>query len=163
MRNAMTTRAPCGAKNGGHLLREASLRIEVTFHDRPKDPVNGLVARDRHVQDEEMPREKKLLRLSTKNGSPLQPLWDVVPSTARMDHGCKVTHVLLKKASCCFNVPILEPRQCAWQVLFFLNRTQQICCISYRQGDEVSRLIQTVEPFLLDDSTEQLIGDLQRK
>ena len=106
---------------------------------------------------------KGVFMIINKNGSPLQPLWDVVPSTTRMDHGCKVPHVLLTKASGCFNVPILEPRQCAWPVLFFLNRNQQICCVSYRQSDEVSRLVQTVEPFLLDDSTEQLIGDLQRK
>ena len=41
--------------HGCHLLRETSLRVEMTFHNRPKDPVNGLVTWNGHIQDEEMP------------------------------------------------------------------------------------------------------------
>ena len=42
-----------------HFLRETSVRVEMTFHNRPKDPVNGLVAWNGHIQDEEMPENIK--------------------------------------------------------------------------------------------------------
>ena len=71
---------------------------------------------------------------------PLQPLGNVVPSSTRVNHGSKVAHVLIMKQKL-FNV-ILAP---------------------YRQIDEVTRLVQTVEPLLFNDSAEELIGDLNDK
>ena len=56
-----------------------------------------------------------------------------------MNHGSKVAHVLIMKA------------------IYF-----NIVFAPYRQIDEVARLVQTVEPLLLNDSAEQLIGDLYK-
>ena len=70
---------------------------------------------------------------------PLQPLGNIVPSATRVNHGSEVAHVLIMKTYS-FNI-------------FFA---------SYRQIDKVARLVQTVEPLLFDDSTEQLIGDLNK-
>ena len=47
-------------RHGSHFLWETSLRVEMTFHNCPKDPVNGLVAWNGHIQDEEMP--EKIIR-----------------------------------------------------------------------------------------------------
>ena len=68
---------------------------------------------------------------------PLQSLGNIVPSTARVNHGSKVAHVLIMK------------------IKFF-----NVIFVSYRQIDEVARLVQTVEPLLFNDSAEELIGDL---
>ena len=54
-----------------------------------------------------------------------------------MNHGSKVAHVLIMK------------------IKFF-----NVIFVSYRQIDEVARLVQTVEPLLFNDSAEELIGDL---
>ena len=70
---------------------------------------------------------------------PLQPLGNIVPSATRVNHGSEVAHVLIMKTYS-FNI-------------FFA---------SYRQIDKVARLVQTVEPLLFNDSTEQLIGDLNK-
>ena len=71
---------------------------------------------------------------------PLQPLRNIVPSATRVNHGSKVAHVLIMKTNSL--ISSLTP---------------------YRQIDEVARLVQTVEPFLFNDSAEQLIGDLNTK
>ena len=42
-----------------HFLRKTSLRVEMTFHDCPKNPVNGLVAWNGHIQDEEVPENTR--------------------------------------------------------------------------------------------------------
>ena len=55
------------------------------------------------------------------------------------------------------------PKAALASIVLSEQNSTELCCISYRQSDEVSRLVQTVEPFLLNDSTEQLIGDLQRR
>ena len=72
---------------------------------------------------------------------PLQPLGNIVPSATRVNHGSEVAHVL---------------------VLILKSYSFNIVFASYRQIDEVTRLVQTVEPLLFDDSTEQLIGDLNK-
>ena len=68
---------------------------------------------------------------------PLQPLGNIVPSATRVNHGSEVAHVLVLKTY-------------SFNILF----------ASYRQIDEVARLVQTVEPLLFDDSAEELVGDL---
>ena len=109
----------------------------MTFDNCAEDPVNGLIAWNCHIQDEEMPENMKKSFLSY--GSPLQPLGNIVPSATRVNHGSEVAHVLVLK-SYSFNIVFA----------------------SYRQIDEVTRLVQTVEPLLFNDSTEQLIGDLNK-
>ena len=105
----------------------------MTFDNCAEDPVNGLIAWNCHIQYEEMPENIKKSFLSY--GSPLQPLGNVVPSATRVNHCSKVSHVLLIKI-------------------------HQFDISSYRQIDEVARLVQTVEPLLFDDSAEELVGDL---
>ena len=68
---------------------------------------------------------------------PLQSLGNIVPSATRVNHGSEVAHVLVLKTY-------------SFNILF----------ASYRQIDEVARLVQTVEPLLFDDSAEELVGDL---
>ena len=70
---------------------------------------------------------------------PLQSLGNIVPSATRVNHGSEVAHVLVLKTY-------------SFNILF----------ASYRQIDEVARLVQTVEPLLFNDSAEQLIGDLKK-
>ena len=43
---------------------------------------------------------------------------------------------------------------------WFPKHIPSIFFASYRQIDEVARLVQTVEPLLFDDSAEELVGDL---
>ena len=81
----------------GDLLGEAPLGAEVAADDRPEDPVDRLLTRDGHVQDEEMP-ETVASALDVVS-LPLEPLRDVVPAATRMDHGRQVAHVL-HKVSC---------------------------------------------------------------
>ena len=71
---------------------------------------------------------------------PLQPLGNIVPPSTRVNHGSKVAHVLIMKNTSL--ISLLTP---------------------YRQIDEVTRLVQTVEPLLFNDSAEELIGDLNDK
>ena len=62
--------------------------------DRPEYPVDRLLTRDGHVQDEEMP-ETMASALDVVS-LPLEPLRDVVSAAPGMDHGRQVAHVLHK-------------------------------------------------------------------
>ena len=62
--------------------------------DRPEDPVDRLLTRDGHVQDEEMP--EAMPSLLDVVSLPLESLRDVVPAATGVDHGRQVAHVLHK-------------------------------------------------------------------
>ena len=110
----------------------------MTFHNGPKDPVNGLVAWNGHIQDEEMPEIKQ------ENVS----MDGFTSSASREYRSFRHQGESWQRGSAC---PGLENIY-SFNILF----------ASYRQIDEVARLVQTVEPLLFDDSTEQLIGDLNK-